>query len=87
MACLAQFYPLKYPANFWLLAGCVAAYTVLSGLMTLVAMVLEKDATALTRAVPGGPPALTVSTHMPRFQETYTLRIAPRWVVHACMDV
>lgn len=31
---LAQFYPKKYPANFWLLLGCVAAYVVLSTLMT-----------------------------------------------------
>lgn len=80
VACLAQFYPKKYPANFWLLVGCVAAYMVLSTLMTVVAAVFERDAIALTRAVPGGPPALAISTRLPRFQETYTLRIAPRWV-------
>lgn len=34
VACLAQFWPKKYPANFWLLASCVAAYVVLSSLMT-----------------------------------------------------
>lgn len=34
LALLAQFYPKKYPANFWLLLGCVAAYVVLSTLMT-----------------------------------------------------
>lgn len=34
MACLAQFYPKKYPDNFWLLAACVPAYVVLSSLMT-----------------------------------------------------
>ena len=59
--------------------GCVAAYMVLSTLMTVVAAVFERDAIALTRAVPGGPPALAISTRLPRFQETYTLRIAPRW--------
>lgn len=34
LALLAQFYPKKYPANFWLLLGCVVAYVVLSTLMT-----------------------------------------------------
>jgi signal peptidase complex subunit 2 len=80
VACLAQFYPKKYPANFWLLVGCVAVYVVLSTLMTVVAAVFERDAIALTRTVPGGPPALAISTRLPRFQETYTLRIATRWV-------
>lgn len=34
VACLAQFYPKKYPDNTLLLAGCVVAYVVLSSLMT-----------------------------------------------------
>lgn len=34
VACLAQFYPKKYPDNFWVLAGCVATYVVLSSLMS-----------------------------------------------------
>lgn len=34
IACLAQFYPQKYPASTWLLAGCVAAYMVVTSLMT-----------------------------------------------------
>mgnify|MGYP001810383177 CR=1 FL=1 len=31
---MAQFYPKKYPDNFWVLLGCVAAYVVLSTAMT-----------------------------------------------------
>ncbi|KAI7841303.1 hypothetical protein COHA_004922 [Chlorella ohadii] len=78
VACLAQFYPKKYPANFWLLACCVASYVVLSTLMTVVATLWEKDAIVMTKARPGGPPALVVSSKMPRFQDLYTLRVALR---------
>lgn len=52
MACLAQFYPLKYPASFWLLVGCVSTYAVLSALMTYVAAVLERDGFAFTQPNP-----------------------------------
>lgn len=49
MALLAQFYPLKYPASFWLLVCCVTTYTVLSTAMSLVTMFLEHDAIAFTK--------------------------------------
>jgi hypothetical protein len=48
-----------------------------------VALVLERDAVALTRARPGGPPAVAITSRLPRFQELYTLRVAPRWLVWA----
>ena len=44
----------------------------------VVAMLFEKDAIALTRAVPGGPPALAIASRLPRFAENYTLQIALR---------
>ncbi|KAL4860000.1 putative signal peptidase complex subunit 2 [Chlorella vulgaris] len=85
IACFAQFYPkllLHFPKlhlnNTWLVAGCVVAYAILSSLMTVVAMLFEKDAIALTRAVPGGPPALAIASRLPRFAENYTLQIALR---------
>ncbi|PRW59420.1 putative signal peptidase complex subunit 2 [Chlorella sorokiniana] len=78
VACLAQFWPKKYPANTWVLAGCVAAYVVLSTLMTLVATVWEKEAIVFTKARPGGSPVLVVSSKLPRFQDLYTLRVALR---------
>ncbi|EFN57522.1 hypothetical protein CHLNCDRAFT_143120 [Chlorella variabilis] len=78
VACLAQFYPKKYPDNTLLLAGCVVAYVVLSSLMTVVAMVCEKDVIAFTRAAPGGPPALAIASRLPRFQQFYTLCVTPR---------
>ncbi len=49
MACLAQFYPLKYPASFWLLASCVCTYATLSTGMTYIAAFLERDAIAFTK--------------------------------------
>ncbi|KAL4426693.1 hypothetical protein ABPG77_004749 [Micractinium sp. CCAP 211/92] len=79
LALLAQFYPKKYPANFWLLLGCVAAYVVLSTLMTVVASVFEKDAILLTKGGgPKGAPPLAVSSKLPRFGTKYTLSIVPR---------
>lgn len=51
----------------------------------VIASVCEKDAILLTKAAPGGPPALAVSSKLPRFEETYTLKIAPRCVSsHGC---
>lgn len=44
----------------------------------MVAAVWEKDAIVLTKARPGGAPALAVSSKLPRFQEQYTLRVALR---------
>ncbi|KAL4425565.1 hypothetical protein ABPG75_009581 [Micractinium tetrahymenae] len=79
LALLAQFYPKKHPSNFWLLVGCVAAYVVLSTLMTVIAAVFEKDAILFTKAGgPGGAPALAVSSKLPRVGDTYTLTIVPR---------
>lgn len=46
----------------------------------VVATVWEKDAIVMTKARPGGPPAVVVSSKLPRFQEQYTLRVALRWV-------
>lgn len=52
-------------------------------LAAVVATVWEKDAVLFTRGLRqgGGPPALAVSTRLPRFQETFTLTITPRWVL------
>ena len=76
MGLLAQFYPLKYPANTWLLVGCVAAYCLLSAALTLLSH-SEHDAVAFTRAAPGRA-ALVVASRMPRHQDLYTLRLAAR---------
>lgn len=46
----------------------------------VVATVWEKDAIVMTKARPGGPAAVVVSSKLPRFQEQYTLRVALRWV-------
>lgn len=40
----------------------------------------------MTKARPGGPPALVVSSKMPRFQDLYTLRVALRCAVLEGLD-
>ena len=47
----------------------------------VVAALWEKEAIALTKAAPGGPPALAISSKLPRFDDKYTLCIALRWVL------
>ena len=76
MGLLAQFYPLKYPANAPLLVGCVVAYCLLSLAMALLAH-YERDAVAFSRAAPARA-ALVVASSMPRHQDLYTLRLAAR---------
>lgn len=78
VACVAYFYPKKHGENFWLLLGCIVTYVILSTLMTVIATVYEKDAITFTCAVPGGAPALAISSRLPRFQDLYTLRVQPR---------
>lgn len=58
--------------------GLSACYYAPPTTPAVVAAVWEKDAITLTRATPGGPPALAVSSRLPRFEEQYTLRIALR---------
>jgi hypothetical protein len=77
IACVGQFYPAKYPANFWLLVFCVSTYTVLSGSISLLGMLVEKDQFAFTQPSSDGV-ALVLGSKMPRHQDVYTLHIAPR---------
>jgi signal peptidase complex subunit 2 len=77
VACLAQFWPGKYPDTFWVLAGCVTSYTALSFAVTAVGVWLEHDTIVLTKQRPGRR-ALALSSSMPRFQENYALAVRPR---------
>jgi hypothetical protein len=67
----------KYPAAAPALAVCVGAYFLLSSAMTLVAVLLERDAVLVTRARPGRP-ALALRSALPRYGEEYALRARPR---------
>ncbi|KDD71938.1 hypothetical protein H632_c4137p0, partial [Helicosporidium sp. ATCC 50920] len=77
VALVAQFWPGKHTENFWLLCGCVAVYSVISTILTLLAAFVEKDSIALTHAAPGRPP-LRIASRLPRHSDQYTLQIAPR---------
>ena len=77
VACLAQFWPGKYPDTFWVLAGCVSSYVVLSFGVTAVGTCLEHDTIVTTKPRPGRG-ALALRSSMPRFQEHYTLAVRPR---------
>ncbi|GAB4816741.1 hypothetical protein N2152v2_003787 [Parachlorella kessleri] len=76
---VVEFYPLKYPASFWLLASCVCTYATLSTGMTYIAAFLERDAIAFTKpnSKKAGT-ALLVGSKLPRFQDEYHLRIQLR---------
>ena len=79
VACVGQFWPGKYPATAPVLVACVAAYSALSLVLTLLATHVEKEAIAFTRPPEGrGGAALAISSRMPRFQEHYTLRVGPK---------
>ena len=77
MACVAQFWPGKYPETRWVLLTCVGAYAALSAAMSAVASLLERDMVVLTVARLGQP-ALCVRSSLPRFQDVYTLAVRPR---------
>lgn len=79
VACLAQFYPLKYPANFWLLVCCVSVYAALSTAMTYVITFLEKDCFLFTK--PNSSKcgvSLAIASRLPKYQDQYELRIQLR---------
>lgn len=80
MACVGQFYPKRLPNTPLVLAVCVASYALLSVALTAIGTLLERDAIALTRGGPGAgaPPRIALASRLPRFQDTYTLRIWPR---------
>ncbi len=47
---LAQFYPKKFPDNWYLLLGCVVAYAFLSTVLNIFINNVEGDAFLITKA-------------------------------------
>lgn len=74
MACVAQFYPGKYPATTWVLVTCVSLYTVLSTALSGLHTFIEKDTITLTT----GKGNYIIRSKLPRYQDQYTLAIRPR---------
>lgn len=73
-ALLAQFYPKKFPDNWWLLLGCVIAYGILSTALNLFINHVEGDAFLITQPKDGVP--VRVASRLPRYTTAYTLVIS-----------
>ena len=87
IGCAAQFWPgNKYPSNYWFLVSCIASYIVLTIIFTSLVL-LDRDAIAYTKqgikgdtnnnnSTSSNKPALVIATKLPRFEETFTLKVA-----------
>ncbi len=86
-ALVAQFYPLTFPDNIWLLGVCVVIYFFLSGVLQYMVTFLDKDNIYCSKAIAGegsaGGVARLYST-LPKGSQWYGLRveIAGREVMH-----
>ena len=86
-ALVAQFYPLTFPDNIWLLGVCVVIYFFLSGVLQYMVTFLDKDSIYCSKAIAGeggaGGVARLYST-LPKGSQWYGLRveIAGREVMH-----
>lgn len=76
IALYAQFGTGKFPRNWWPLAGCVAAYVLLTGLLNLYAHFTDRDVFFVSRPQPGSGLRLKASARMERYGEMYRLRFA-----------
>ncbi|PNW75367.1 hypothetical protein CHLRE_12g524200v5 [Chlamydomonas reinhardtii] len=74
---LAQFGPGKFPANWWMVFGCVVAYLVLTTLLNLYSWKVEGEAFLVTRPFRGGK-GVRVSSRMGRWSDEFTLVITDR---------
>ena len=73
-ALVAQFYPLTFPDNIWLLGACVAIYFLLSGVLQYMVTFLDKDLVYTSLPLEGGRVA-RLHTRLPKGTQTYTLRV------------
>lgn len=74
--CVAQFYPLPFPANRWLLAICVVVYYGLSAVLQAMTWWVERDYIYSSAAgSKAKSPRIHLRSQMPRFQEHYTVLI------------
>ena len=74
---VSHVYPGGFPKNWLVLLLCCAWYFLMSGVLQLILSFCELESILLLRGKTKGEPGLNVSSHMPRFQEMYTLAITP----------
>ena len=80
-ALLAQFDPVPFPRNYWLLVACVMSYFALNTLLQAFCYYVERDTILLTRGKQGAPRTgrgLTLSSSLPRYSDQYTLSVQAR---------
>lgn len=79
LALAAQFYPVKFPANYNVLVACVAGYCIFNTLLQLYITHVEKGIVLFTKPKQGGGAAtnsgLAVRCKMARFSEVVTITI------------
>lgn len=73
LALLAQFWPGKFHANWWIVFWCVVAYVVVTAILTLFCAMREGNAFMFAKPAKGA--TLMVSSTLPRFSDKYTLKI------------
>jgi hypothetical protein len=72
-ALVAQFYPLTFPANIWLLGVCVAIYFLLSGVLQYMVLFLDKE--LVYTSLPSQGQVARLHTRLPKGSQTYTFSI------------
>mmetsp|Transcript_773 Transcript_773/g.1579 ORF Transcript_773/g.1579 Transcript_773/m.1579 type:complete len:222 (+) Transcript_773:20-685(+) len=73
---VSHVYPAPFPKNWLVLLLCCAWYFLMSGILQLILSFCELESILLVRGKDGGQ-GLNFSSHLPRFQEMYTLGITP----------
>lgn len=73
LAILAQFGPGKFPANWWMVFGCVAGYVVVTVILNFFSYFVEKDSFLITHVKKAIGVGLRASSKMERYKEEYKL--------------
>jgi signal peptidase complex subunit 2 len=70
-ALIAQFYPLPFPANRWLLGACAATYFLLSGVLQFMVTFLDKDFIYKSLPRTAGGPFAVLRSSLPKASSVY----------------
>merc|ERR1711935_316094 len=74
---VSHVYPAPFPKNWLVLLLCCAWYFLMSGILQLILSFCELESILLVRGKTADTQGLNFSSHLPRFQEMYTLGITP----------
>ena len=71
--CVAQFWPMPFPANRMLLAVCAAVYFLLSAVYQYWVWYVERDVLFTSRPAAPGAPVLRLRSRLPKFDDVYAV--------------